>query len=98
MVTGVTGLEGISPAKEKPKIISEVIKVFNEIESRNGFQRIQVIKWGKYKPKLEKREYYTDDENITDFGSEKVGKLKGFSFEDLELIEKNMDEIKKLLK
>jgi hypothetical protein len=92
---GSTGIQG--PAEEKPKITSEVLKVFNEVESRNGIQRLQIIKWGKYKPALEKREYY-DGGEVENIGKEKVGKVKGLKLEDIEIIEKNMEEIKRLLK
>jgi len=90
-------IEGAPPSKEKPKITFEVLKVFNEIESRNGLQRLQIIKWGKYKPSLEKREYY-DDGNVDNIGKEKTGKLKGLKLEDIQIILDNLDEIKKLLK
>jgi hypothetical protein len=98
MATGMTGIEGgVSSSKEKPKITFEVLKVYNEIESRNGLQRLQIIKWGKYKPSLEKREYY-DDGNVENIGKEKIGKLKGFKLEDIEIIVNNLDEIKNFLK
>jgi hypothetical protein len=74
-----------------------VLKVFNEMETRRGKTRLQVIKWGNYKPSFEKREYWNDENDEKEPGKEKPGKLKGLSLEDLDLIEENIVEIRKLL-
>jgi len=73
------------------KIEFEVLKVFDEKQGRNT-TRIQVIRWGKYSPTLEKREYYktADDE-------ERTGKAKGFNHEDFKILMDNAEEIHNLL-
>lgn len=76
---------------EKKEIECKILKVFNEIKSRNTI-RLQVIQWGKYNPVLEKREYYIDAE-----GNEKTGKAKGFNSDDFSIILDNSEEIEKLL-
>lgn len=77
---------------EKREIECKVLKVFNESQSRNNTIRLQVVQWGKYKPVLEKREYYTDPD-----GNEKTGKAKGLNSEDFSIILDNSEEIEKLL-
>lgn len=77
---------------DKQKIECTVIKVLDEKETRRGITRIQVVRWGTYSPQLEKREYYTDAE-----GQEKMGKAKGFNFDDFSLIVDKAEEIDKLM-
>lgn len=73
------------------KFLCDVLKVFDEKEGRGNIIRLQVVRWNKYSPVLEKREYYVKDDE------EKTGKAKGFNFEDFEIIQKNSEEIQKLL-
>jgi hypothetical protein len=82
---------------DRKDIKMEVLKVLDEHESRNGVVKVQVVRWGKYKPVLEKREFWNDENDPDQPGKEKPGKAKGFTIEDLEKIEENMEELKKLL-
>jgi len=74
------------------KFTCEVLLALNEQISRGNMVRLQVVRWNKYAPVLEKREYYNSKD-----GEEKTGKAKGFNHEDLQLIVDNLDKIQKLL-
>ena len=74
------------------KFTCEVLLALNEQISRGNMVRLQVVRWNKYAPVLEKREFYTSKD-----GEEKTGKAKGFNHEDLQLIVDNLDKIQKLL-
>lgn len=69
-----------------------ILKVYIEEEGRNGPVRTQIVKWGKYPPVLEKREYWKND-----LEEEKTGKAKGFNAKDFQIILSNANEIKELL-
>ncbi len=73
------------------EITCQVLKVFSEKQGRNTV-RLQAVKWGKYPPVLEKREYWYDDSD-----QEKAGKAKGFNREDFQVIIDNAQEIQNLL-
>jgi hypothetical protein len=73
------------------EITCDVLKVYSEKKGRNTV-RIQVVKWGKYPPVLEKREFWYDDQD-----AEKTGKAKGFNREDFQLLMDNAQEIQNLL-
>jgi len=74
------------------EIVCTVVKLYDEKETRNGKLRIQIVRWGKYKPVLEKREYWTDQEGV-----EKTGKAKGLNLDDIKIIKDNLIEITYLL-
>ena len=73
------------------KFICDVLLPLDEKIGRGNIIRLQVVRWNKYSPVLEKREYYKKDEE------EKTGKAKGFNFEDFQIIVDNIDKIQKLL-
>lgn len=77
---------------EAKEVKCEVIKVFDERETRRGKIRLQVIRWGTYSPVLEKREYWINEEN-----EERTGKAKGLNGDDIRLLSDHFDEIEKLL-
>lgn len=79
-------------AKEKKKITCDVLLLLDEQISRGNMVRLQVVRWNKYSPVLEKREYYSSND-----GEEKTGKAKGFNHEDLQIITDNLEKIQKLL-
>ncbi|RPJ79082.1 MAG: hypothetical protein EHJ94_08550 [Deltaproteobacteria bacterium] len=88
--------ENLPKGKEEKKIESTVLKVFNEKKTGRGISRLRIVKWGKWAPTLEKREFWFDEK--VDPPVEKTGKAKGFKLEDVDLIIANIDEIKTLLK
>jgi hypothetical protein len=80
------------------KIDMKVLKMFNEGTVRGNKCRLQVLQWNNRTPVLEKREFWIDDTDLQNPGQEKPGKLKGLTLADVEIIEKNLSEIKQLLK
>ena len=82
--------------KAEKKIESTVLKVFNEKKTGRGVTLLRIVKWGKWPPALEKREFWMDKEEEPP--KEKTGKAKGFKLEDVEIIAANIDEIRTLLK
>ena len=78
---------------EDKEIKCEVLKVVHETETRRGGKmRIQVVKWNKGAPTLEKREYWYDDED-----NERPAKAKGFNQDDFHNLLVAQEEIDKLL-
>lgn len=76
---------------EKKKFTCDVLLALDEKIGRGNIIRLQVVRWNKYSPVLEKREYYVKDDD------EKTGKAKGFNHEDFELILENAEKIQRLL-
>ena len=75
------------------KFTCDVLLVLDEKIGRGAIIKLQVVRWNKYSPVLEKREYYQKDDEkklIT-------GKAKGFNYEDFQIIVDNMDKIQKIL-
>jgi hypothetical protein len=79
--------------KEEKKIDCTVLKVFDEKKTGRGLARLRIVKWGKWPPVLEKREFWFDEDE-----QEKTGKAKGLKLEDIDIIFAHADEIKTLLK
>jgi len=88
----------VDAPKDEKKFESTVLKVYSEKEKGKGLVRLRIVKWGKYKPVFEKREFWFDAEDSENPGKEKLGKAKGLKLEDIEIIEDNLDEIKNFLK
>jgi len=61
-------------------------------ERRDGKTVLRVAQWGYNKPKLEKRRFYKQDNEM------KTGKLEGLSSEDLKVIMEKHDEIQAVLR
>ena len=75
------------------EITCEVLHIFSkEKYERGGETVIQVVKWGKNPPTLERRSYYVKD------GKTLPGKASGFRAADFKIIAKHNKEIKALLK
>lgn len=74
------------------KFTCEVLLALDEQNSRGNIVKLQVVRWNKYSPVLEKREYYNSKD-----GEEKTGKAKGFNIEDFDIIIENSEKIQKLL-
>lgn len=74
------------------KFTCEVLLLLDEKISRGNTIRLQIVRWNKYAPVLEKREFFKSKD-----GEEKTGKAKGFNHEDVQLIVDNLEKIQKLL-
>lgn len=74
------------------QIVCTVLKLLNEVENSRGKARLQIVQWNNSAPSLEKREYYTDEND-----EEKAGKAKGLNADDLRLIFENREEIEKIM-
>ena len=74
------------------KVKFELLLKVKETDVGKGKDIIQVVKWGSGKATLEKRGYYTKDDELL------PGKAKGFNAEDFKSIHENKKEIYKVLK
>jgi hypothetical protein len=79
------------------KIDLKVLKMYHEGQSRGNKVRLQVVSWNNRTPVLEKREFWVDATDTGPNPVEKPGKMKGLNIDDLEVIEQNIEEIKKFL-
>lgn len=76
---------------EKKKFNCEILLPLDEKNIRGNKVKLQVVRWNKYSPVLEKREYWDKD------GEEITGKCKGFNNEDFDIITENLEKIQELL-
>jgi hypothetical protein len=74
------------------EIVVNVLKQFSEKKTSRGINRIRVVQYNAAAPQLEKREFWTDEND-----EEKPGKAKGILLEDFEMLMQNAEEIKGLL-
>lgn len=74
------------------EITCEVIDTIKTEQIADGEVRLQVVSWNKGQPKLEYRRYF---EHAS--GEMRPAKLVGIDSDTLQLIEENLDKIKKAL-
>lgn len=75
------------------EIKETVVKIFHEQEiDEDNKNIIRIVRWNNGRPQLEKRKFYRADNEW------KPGKAAGFNVDDFDLLDKNREEIGKLLR